>query len=492
MPTIKMKPFRIFGEISRVDEDQRIVEGYAYVNETVRGEGGVKLKRSAMEAATGGYIANGTSREMHQPSAVGKPLDVAWDAKGAYLRVKVVDDQAWKKVQEGVYKMFSVGVRPVVMRGKDCTTCEWWDTSLVDIGKDKDTAFSAFRGADINEDEDIEVEELPEFLRIEDDGGDFDDLLRAKWTTEKRKATALKNFGWPQKRKYPIEGQDDVDSAAKLIGKAPEAMRDKIKKRIIGIAKRLNLKVPDAWASPAEPAMRGNFDLEILRGKFATSAENSVPNRMKYVAFDLLDSAVWDIMNGQYETDDDRETDLRMAIDEFADFLCPIVCQKMWPDPAVFADVDTEGDMDRSDSPTLERIVAASADAHAALQRAESAEATSIERLETISTLTREREETQSELTRVQGLEKAATEEVTRLSNLPSRVPPQRSYEGLERKWGPTIPDDESRQIGRLKDEKTTIISRRLDMSEDERKAGALRLLQIDTEIVRLGGLVNS
>jgi hypothetical protein len=416
-------------------------------------------------------------------------MSVVWDDKGALLTMKVVDDQAWKKVKERVYKGFSVGVKPLVMRGKDVTTCEWWDTSLVDIGKDKDATISVWRGSEIDPDAEIEVEQEDEILRLDEIGGDFDDtILRAKWTTEKRKSTPLKNFGWPKERKYPIEDQDDVDSAAKLIGKAPEAMRETIKKRIIGIAKRMSLKVPDAWASSAMPAQRSTFDFAILRGKFASAAENGVPVRMRYMAMDMLDSALYQIQDGEYDSDEDRETDMRMACDEFADFVAPIICKNMWPDPTMYADVDTDADMDRSASPTLTRMANSTKAERTAIERAEASEAIAIERLETISTLTRERDNANSELTRVQELERAATAEVTRLSNLPSRTPPARSYKGLERTWGPTLPDDDAKQIETLDKERQSIISRRNEMTPDERKAAAMRLIQIDSEVQRLAG----
>ena len=48
-------------------------------------------------------------REMHQPSAVGIAKEAAIDDKGLYLGAKIVDDEAWQKVVEGVYKGFSIG-----------------------------------------------------------------------------------------------------------------------------------------------------------------------------------------------------------------------------------------------------------------------------------------------------------------------------------------------------------------------------------------------
>lgn len=155
-----MKPIRIFAPITRIDAENRIVEGYAFVNETVPGEGGIRLKRSAMEAATPEYLRSGTVRAMHQPIAAGKPLEVEWDATGAYLRAKIVDDQEWRKVTEEVYKGFSIGVNALTARGKDVETCEWWDSSLVDRGKDKDALFTIWHAK--GDGEEREVEELPE------------------------------------------------------------------------------------------------------------------------------------------------------------------------------------------------------------------------------------------------------------------------------------------------------------------------------------------
>lgn|SRR3990167_7574859 len=46
-------------------------------------------------------------REMHQPSAVGVTKEYSHDEFGTWVGVKVVDDIAWKKVKEQVYKGFS-------------------------------------------------------------------------------------------------------------------------------------------------------------------------------------------------------------------------------------------------------------------------------------------------------------------------------------------------------------------------------------------------
>jgi hypothetical protein len=66
-------------------------------------------------------------------------------------------------------------------------------------------------------------------------------------TKAERDSIPLEDFAWPEERKYPIDTQDHLDSAATLIGHAPETMQPKIKARAIRIAKRHNFTLPDAW-----------------------------------------------------------------------------------------------------------------------------------------------------------------------------------------------------------------------------------------------------
>lgn len=55
------------------------------------------------------------------------------------------------------------------------------------------------------------------------------------------------DFAWPEKRKFPINSQAHVDSAAKLLGHAPKNKQASIKARIISIAKRKGYKLPESW-----------------------------------------------------------------------------------------------------------------------------------------------------------------------------------------------------------------------------------------------------
>lgn len=74
-------------------------------------------------------------------------------------------------------------------------------------------------------------------------------------TQKQRDALAASSFGDPKNRLFPILDQNDVDSAAHLIGKAddPEA----VKRRIMAIARRLGLKLPAAWKETSKAAPGG-------------------------------------------------------------------------------------------------------------------------------------------------------------------------------------------------------------------------------------------
>ena len=67
--------------------------------------------------------------------------------------------------------------------------------------------------------------------------------------TAQRMKLPASSFADPAGRKFPILDQNDVDSAAHLIGKAgnPGA----VKARIIAIARRKGLTLPDAWKEGA-------------------------------------------------------------------------------------------------------------------------------------------------------------------------------------------------------------------------------------------------
>jgi hypothetical protein len=98
---------RFYWPIAKVDAEQRMVWGYASTE--AKDDQGETVTREALAAALGDYMRFANIREMHLPSAVGVAKEAAVDDRGLYLGAKIVDDDAWRKVFEGVYKGFSIG-----------------------------------------------------------------------------------------------------------------------------------------------------------------------------------------------------------------------------------------------------------------------------------------------------------------------------------------------------------------------------------------------
>jgi len=102
--------------------------------------------------------------------------------------------------------------------------------------------------------ESVDVDEFTDVLVEEGRGPVEVALAVANFTNEvalayipkaERDKIPTSDFGDPKNRKFPIRNQDDLNSAVKLIGKAANPAA--VKKRIISIAKRKGLTLPDSW-----------------------------------------------------------------------------------------------------------------------------------------------------------------------------------------------------------------------------------------------------
>jgi hypothetical protein len=109
----------VFAQIRKVDEAKRLVFGRA-AEEVVDKSGEIMdysstkphfQKWSAEVQADTDGKSLGNLRAMHGKVAAGKLTDIVFDdeAKAIDVVAKVVDDQEWKKVLEGVYTGFSIG-----------------------------------------------------------------------------------------------------------------------------------------------------------------------------------------------------------------------------------------------------------------------------------------------------------------------------------------------------------------------------------------------
>jgi phage head maturation protease len=138
----------LYGPLIKIDREQRRIWGYASTQD-VDSDGEIVLK-SAIEAALDDYMKFANVREMHALSAVGTAEKASVDDKGLYITAKIVDDVAWKKVVEGVYKGFSIGGK-VLARDPDnrkiITSVRLDEISIVDRPGNPKAVFDIWKAA---------------------------------------------------------------------------------------------------------------------------------------------------------------------------------------------------------------------------------------------------------------------------------------------------------------------------------------------------------
>lgn len=167
MPTVeRMKPISLFVPFEPIErrskDEPLIVSGYCFANETVEGEGGIILERAAMQAATPEYMSRRTIREMHLPLAAGVAESVDWQEDGrCHLTARIVDPVARMKCEEGVYRGFSVKIRPTQRMGNRIKAVKWAENSLVDDPADPGCDNLLIHRADgFDPEQEVEVEVL--------------------------------------------------------------------------------------------------------------------------------------------------------------------------------------------------------------------------------------------------------------------------------------------------------------------------------------------
>ncbi len=148
MSTIRR--FVPFAKVEKQDDGTLLVEGVA--SSETRDSDGEIITADAMRKAIPGFLrADGTGpvREMHALKAAGKTVEV-WVDKEKRTRVSaiVVDSEAAKKVETGVYQGFSVGGKALSRSVDDpsvITELKWVELSLVDRGANPDAVISLWK-----------------------------------------------------------------------------------------------------------------------------------------------------------------------------------------------------------------------------------------------------------------------------------------------------------------------------------------------------------
>lgn len=142
-----MTQFTRFVPISKIDKDKRLVTGYASTPRLDSDDEIVEL--SAIKAALPDYLEWGNVRQMHQAVAVGVAKEATIDDKGLLFTAKVVDDNAWKLVDEGVLKGFSIGGNVISKVGNRIKELQLLEISLVDRPANPDCRFEMVKGAKV-------------------------------------------------------------------------------------------------------------------------------------------------------------------------------------------------------------------------------------------------------------------------------------------------------------------------------------------------------
>lgn len=139
-----MNKVQLYAPISKTDDEQHMVYGYAST-EALDSQGEI-VKIEALTKALDGYMKFANIREMHQPSAVGKTKKAQIDKNGMYIAAKVVDKNAWEKVKEGVYNGFSIGGRVMEMVDNEIVDLTLSEISLVDRPANPEAIFDVWKG----------------------------------------------------------------------------------------------------------------------------------------------------------------------------------------------------------------------------------------------------------------------------------------------------------------------------------------------------------
>jgi len=141
---------KLYAPISKIDEEKRMVYGYATTPSVDSQDEVIDLEASFEAVDDWKKWAN--IKEMHRAdTAVGiAPIIEKHVGVGVYIGAEIVDDQAWKKCVKKVYKGFSIGGKVIERNGKHITKYRLTEISLVDRPANPDSMFMVAKRDDNN------------------------------------------------------------------------------------------------------------------------------------------------------------------------------------------------------------------------------------------------------------------------------------------------------------------------------------------------------
>jgi flagellin-like hook-associated protein FlgL len=264
-----MSALDLFLPLAKVDLDRRLVTGVATA-ETPDRSGEIFdyasskpyfEKWSAEAAAASGGKSFGAVRAMHTPIAAGKLTDLAFDdnAKRITVVAKIVDDDEWRKVQEGVYTGFSQGGRYVKRwadpdSGLTRYTADPHEISLVDLPCVPDATFDVVKNGTVEKRSFASRDEAIDTANADVDADNDDwDADKREFSAAQREKDAEEGIAMPD-GSYPIRSAKDVEDAARDCCRSGE--KPDVKAHIIARAKAIGAEtaLPDDWTETADKA----------------------------------------------------------------------------------------------------------------------------------------------------------------------------------------------------------------------------------------------
>jgi hypothetical protein len=264
-----MSALDLFLPLAKVDLDRRLVTGVATA-ETPDRSGEIFdyasskpyfEKWSAEAAAATGGKSFGAVRAMHTPIAAGKLTDIAFDddAKRITVVAKIVDDDQWRKVQEGVYTGFSQGGRYVKRwadgdSGLTRYTADPHEISLVDLPCVRDATFDVVKDGMVEKRSFAARPEANDSADADVDANDDElDADKGEFSAAEREKDAEEGVAMPD-GSYPIRTAKDVANALRDCCRNGE--KADVKAHIIARAKAIGADsaLPDDWTETAGKA----------------------------------------------------------------------------------------------------------------------------------------------------------------------------------------------------------------------------------------------
>ena len=322
-----MSALDLFLPLAKVDLDQRLVSGVATA-ETPDRAGEIFdyssskpyfEQWSADALAASGGKSFGAVRAMHAPIAAGKLTDIAFDddAKRITVAAKIVDDDEWRKVQEGVYTGFSQGGR-YVKRWPDADTglirytAEPHEISLVDLPCVPDATFDVVKNGVV---EKRAFAARPrrtitaDVMKTDPD----DDATSTPRSASSRPQSVRRT----PKRASPCptapirsESAKDVENAVRDFNRSGQ--KPDVKAHIIARAKAIGAEnaLPDDWMETADKA--------AAPSRCRRARLNTAPEALAKAAAALTHAAL------KLERAADENAGLRKALDDFSPALADL------------------------------------------------------------------------------------------------------------------------------------------------------------------------